>query len=103
MRMLGRCLRYFAAAIALCFGSFAFAASAPIEYGYSLKHAFADAGSYGALSAKFTAEVAHQHAERTSNLLGSAGLVKASHGFMQPAADEVAKGTTGSTVSLYLS
>lgn len=94
-------LKYAFAALAMCFGSFAFAATDPVQYGYTLKHALADAGAYGALSAQFKAEQAQMLDERTSNSSGNAGLVKASHGFMQAAADEVTKGTTGSTVGLY--
>lgn len=100
---LPRYVRWAFAAVALCFGTFAFASVDPVGYGYTLKQSVADVGDYGALSAKFVAEVAYQHGERTSNLSDTSGLLRDSHGFLQAAADEVAKGTTGSTVSLSLS
>lgn len=88
------------AALAMCFGSFAFAAVDPVEYGYTLSHALADAGAYGAESAYFAAVQADMLSNRIPHSTDASGLLKASHGFMQLAADEVAKGTTGSTVSL---
>ena len=103
MKQIKRYLGYAIAALAMCFGSFAYAASDPVQYGHVLKHVVADLGQYGGLSAQYTAEQTYMHAERMCSSVSVAGLIRDSHGLIQVSADEVAKGMTGSTVSLFLS
>ena len=101
MRFTRSILHMCVVALAFCLGSFAYAATDPVEYGYALKAALADVGAIGADTARFHIEQAYMLSHERMCTVISAGLVKESHGFLQAAADEVAKGTTGSTVSLY--
>ena len=104
--MIRRCLSYVFAAMAMCFGGLALAETgfgASTKYlSYQAVSAFETAGSYGHDVASFKAEQAHMVRHSGTEDAAVAGLLKDSHGFMQATADEVAKGTTGSTVSLYL-
>lgn len=103
--MISRCLRYVFAAVAMCFGGLALAdtgfGASTKYFGYQAVSAFESASVYGRDVATFNADQAYQ-ASQSERLCSSltGGLLKDSHGFMQVAADEVAKGTTGSTVSL---
>lgn len=88
---------------AFCFGSFAYAATDPVEYGHVLSFVLADVGAIGTDTAKFHAEQAYMiTSERMCNS-NSGALITDSHGFMQVSADEVVKGRTGSRVSHYFS
>lgn len=104
--MIRRCLTYAFAALAMCFGGLAFADTG---YGYSkyltyrTASAFETAGAYGHDLTSFKAEQAHMARTGDTDVATVGGLLKDKHGYMQATADEVAKGTTGSTVSLYLS
>jgi hypothetical protein len=101
--MISRVLRYCCLAVAACFGSFAYAATDPVHYGHTLRHIVADLGAYGASTADFAVKQAYMaEAERTGQSR-VVGLMKDSHDYLQASADEVAQGTTGSTVSLFLS
>lgn len=106
--MISRCLRFaFAAmAMAMCFGGLAFADTGEGYRNalvYQTTSAFETAGAYGHDVVLFQAKQAQMASDERTELARSGNLLKDSHGFMQAAADEVAKGTTGSTVSLYLS
>lgn len=87
------------AAFCFGFGSFAYAATDPVEYGHVLSFALADVGAIGTDTAKFHAEQAYMTASERMCNGNSGALITDSHGFLQVSADEVAKGTTGSTVS----
>ena len=103
--MIRRYLGYAFAALAMCFGGLAFADTG---FGYSkyltykTASAFETASAYGYDVASFKAEQAQMARQSDVNVAKVGGLLKDKHGFMQATADEVAKGTTGSTVSLYL-
>lgn len=101
--MISRVLRYCCLALAACVGNLAFAA-APLDHRTAvIASVLLDQGSYGQASTKFHLEQAYVADSGETRLCSStAGLLKDAHGFMQVTADEVAKGTTGSTVSLYL-
>lgn len=106
--MISRVLRYCCAALALCVGSVAFADSgvgfgASKYFGYQVASAFSEGGKYGHDVALHEARQAQMANASCSQSVSVAGLLKDSHGFLQAAADEVAKGTTGSTVELNLS
>ena len=90
------------AVVGFCFGSFAYAATDPVEYGHVLSFVLADVGAIGTDTAKFHAEQAYMITSVRMCNGNSGALITDSHGFMQVSADEVAKGTTGSTVSHYL-
>lgn len=102
--MISRCLRYVFAAVAMCFGGLALAdtgfGASTKYFGYQAVSAFESASVYGHDVAIFNARQAEMYGSDCSMLAATSGLLKDSHGFMQAAADEVAKGTTGSTVSL---
>lgn len=106
--MISRCIRYCMAALAMCFGTFAFASDDfKTGFGYSdylsfhTASAFKSGGAYGADYALFNARQAYMADAERTELAGSGNLMKDSHGFMQAAAYEVAKGTTGSTVESF--
>ena len=104
--MISRCLSYVFAAMAMCFGGLALADTgfgASTKYlSYQAVSAFESASSYGHDVASFNAKQAHMARQSGTEDAAIAGLMKDSHGFLQATADEVAKGTTGSSVSLYL-
>lgn len=103
--MISRCLRFAFAAIAMCFGGLAFADTGEgyrSALVYQTVSAFETASAYGYDLASFKAEQAYMTQRSSTENAAVAGLMKDSHGFLQATADEVAKGTTGSTVSLYL-
>lgn len=102
--MISRVLRYCCLALAACVGNLAFAATPDNSRYDTFAAVLFDQGNYGVASTKFTLEqafVADASEGRLCSL--TAGLLKNSHGFLQATANEVAKGTTGSTVSLFLS
>lgn len=102
--MISRVLRYCCLALAACVGTLAFAATPDESRFATFGAVLLDQGNYGVASTKFTLEQAYVGDSADSRLCSStAGLLKNSHGFLQATADEVAKGTTGSTVSLFLS
>lgn len=105
--MISRWIRFAFAAVAMCFGGLALADTgfgASTKYlGYQAVSAFESASAYGHDVASFNAVQAHMARQSGTEDAAVAGLLKDSHGFMQATADEVAKGTTGSTVSLFLS
>lgn len=99
MRMLSRSILYLASALALAFSGLSYAYDLPRPE--VVAYLTADCGKFGVATTKYEASQAHMYAlnrERTPSLSG--GLVTDSHGYLQVSADEVAKGTTGSTVSL---
>lgn len=102
--MIRRCLSYAFAALVMCFGGLAFADTG---FGYSkylsyqTASAFETGGAYGHDVASFKAEQALMARQSDTDVATAGGLLKDKHGFLQATADEVAKGTTGSTVSLY--
>lgn len=104
--MISRCLRYCFAVVAMCFGGIAMADTGFGEsykfLGYQVVSAFESASAYGHDAALFDARQAEMYGSQSSMLSSTAGLMKNSHGFLQATADEVAKGTTGSTVSLIM-
>lgn len=97
-----RYLRYAMAALTLCFGSFAYAGD-DLRPWDTVKFMVAQVGSHGADQAQFQAEQTFAYTGRTQSQDLTASLLTASHGFLQASADEVTKGTTGSTVSLTIS
>ena len=102
--MISRCLRYCMAALVMSFGGMAFAdvgVGASTKYfGYQVASAFESGGAYGHALACYKAEQAYMARTSDTDVATAGGLLKDKHGFMQVSADEVAKGTTGSTVSL---
>lgn len=101
--MMKHIVSYCCLALAACVGSFAtaadFATHARIVTAY-----VANADTFGGASAKFKSELAYMADNGETRLCNRSGaLVRDSHGFLQASASEVTKGTTGSTVSLYLS
>lgn len=105
--MISRVLRYALASLVMCFGGLAFAdvgVGAGTKYfGYQVASAFESSGKHGHDVALHEARQAQMANASCSQSVSVAGLLKDSHGFLQAAADEVAKGTTGSTVELNLS
>lgn len=104
--MISRCLRFAFAAMAMCFGGLALADTGEgyrSALVYQTVSAFETASAYGHDLASFKAEQAHMARQIGIENATATGLLKDKHGFMQATADEVAKGTTGSTVNLFLS
>lgn len=101
--MLKHLVRYCCLALAACVGSFATAADfvTPVRI---VTAYVAHTDTFGGASAKFKSELAYMADIGETRLCSQSGaLVRDSHGFLQASASEVTKGTTGSTVSLYLS
>ena len=93
-RLIGVCI----AALGFCFTGFGFAAEMrSIDYAY---HLLVASGDYGAVSAKFKAELTHAVAMDSVLAVERTGLLTDGHGFLQARADATVGQGIGNQVSL---
>lgn len=93
-RLIGVCI----AALGFCFSGFGFATEMR-SFDYAL-HVLVDSGSYGAVSAKFEAELKHAVAMDSVLAAERTGLLTDGHGFLQARADATVGQGVGNQVSL---
>ena len=89
----------FAAIACLGYSGWGFAAES-YQVVNTLRYAVADVGSYGALSAKCTAELAHAVSMDSVAAADRTGLLSDGHGFLQARADATVGQGVGSQVEL---